>query len=663
MCGIVGYAGPLNLSNTGTERPLEVLMDGLSRLEYRGYDSAGVALVSPAGLEVVKAAGKLEGLRASLQQTPPAPATVGIGHTRWATHGGPTTANAHPHRAGNLAIVHNGIIENFRPLRAEVEAAGGTLLSDTDTEVVAQLLDLEFSQRLQAAGYQCADSTGEGLAPTLAANAGGSWQNDAGLAPTAEQAQSLLVETMRAVTSRLEGTFALLAVTPLAPGAIVAARRSSPLVIGLGEGENFLGSDVAAFVAFTKRAAEVDDNQVLLLTGDAVTVWDAAGQQVQPRTWEVSWDASAAVKGGYDTFMDKEIHEQPTAVADTLRGRVDERGELTLDEMRIDPALLRSIDKIIVIACGTAAYAGHVAKYAIEHWCRVPVEIELAHEFRYRDPIVSEKTLTVAISQSGETMDTIQAVRHAREQGSKVLAIVNTYGSTIAREADAVLYTHAGPEVAVASTKAFLAQITACYLLGLYLAQQRGNKWPDEVAEYLEQLGRMPEKIQRVLDEQAERVKALGAELADKQSFLFLGRHVGFPVALEGALKLKELAYVHAEGFAAGELKHGPIALVEEGLPVFIIVPTPRRPVLHDKVISNIQEVRARGARTIIIAEEDDAAVDAFADDVLRIPATPTLMWPLLTVVPLQVFAAALATAKGLDVDQPRNLAKSVTVE
>ena len=631
MCGIVGHVGP----PTPSERSLTVLMDGLGRLEYRGYDSAGVALAGPGGLDVVKAAGKLDNLREALAAAPPAPAVCGIGHTRWATHGGPTTVNAHPHRAGSIAVVHNGIIENFRALRTEVERAGRELASATDTEVVAHLLDLDLAARLDAAG--------EAL-------------DEAAVA-------ALLVESMRAVTSRLEGAFALLAVTSLAPGAIVAARRSSPLVIGLGEGENFLGSDVAAFVAFTRRAAEVDDDQVLLLTADEVHVWDEDGTAVEPATWEVSWDASAAVKGGYATFMDKEIHDQPTAVADTLRGRVDEAGDLILDEMHIDASVLRSVDKIIVVACGTAAYAGHVAKYAIEHWCRIPVEIELAHEFRYRDPIVSEKTLTVAISQSGETMDTIQAVRHAREQGSRVLAIVNTYGSTIAREADAVLYTHAGPEVAVASTKAFLAQITACYLLGLYLAQLRGNKWHDEVADYLTQLGRMPAKIQKLLDEQQEAVEDLGAKLADHASFLFLGRHVGFPVALEGALKLKELAYVHAEGFAAGELKHGPIALVEDGLPVFVIVPTPRRPVLHDKVISNIQEVRARGARTIVIAEEGDEAVVPFADHVIRVPATPTLMWPLLTVVPLQIFAAALAKAKGLDVDQPRNLAKSVTVE
>ena len=650
--------GPLDPSN----RSLTVLMDGLGRLEYRGYDSAGVALLTGTdpveGVTLVKVAGKLAGLRAALDADPPAPATAGIGHTRWATHGGPTAVNAHPHRAGRLAVVHNGIIENFRTLRTEVEAAGRVLLSDTDTEVVAHLLDLDYTARLAAAGLLGPVPSADGAPAPSAAG-----PDAPAPVATGHRAAMLLVESVRAVAARLEGTFALLVLTPDAPGTIVAARRSSPLVIGLGEGENFLGSDVAAFVAFTSRAAEVDDDQVLALSADAVRVWDKDGNAVEPRTWEVTWDASAAVKGGYATFMDKEIHEQPAAVADTLRGRVDGAGAIVLDEMRIEPTILRSIDKIIVVACGTAAYAGHVAKYAIEHWCRIPVEIELAHEFRYRDPIVSEKTLTVAISQSGETMDTIQAVRHAREQGSRVLAIVNTYGSTIAREADAVLYTHAGPEVAVASTKAFLAQITACYLLGLYLAQLRGNKWHDEVADYLAQLGRMPARIQRLLDEQEKEVEELGARLADRASFLFLGRHVGFPVALEGALKLKELAYVHAEGFAAGELKHGPIALVEDGLPVFIIVPTPRRPELHGKVLSNIQEVRARGARAIVIAEEGDHAVEAVADTIIRVPDTPTLMRPLVDVVPLQVFAAALARAKGLDIDQPRNLAKSVTVE
>jgi len=600
-----------------------VILEGLALLEYRGYDSAGVAVIGEEGMRTAKKAGRLGNLRSALEAAPLPPAKAAIGHTRWATHGGPTDVNAHPHVSfdGRVAVVHNGIIENYRELAEQLAGRGIKLASETDTEIAAHHLALEL------------EKDGD------------------------------LLAAMCRLASRLEGSFTLVGVDGEDPGQIVAARRNSPLVVGLGRGENFLGSDVAAFVRYTDQALELGQDTVVRITPEDVTVVDFDGAPAQGKRFEVNWDVSAAVKGGYETFMDKEIHEQPTAVADTLRGRVDERGELQLDEMRIDPAVLRSVDKIIVIACGTAAYAGHVAKYAIEHWCRIPVEVELAHEFRYRDPVVSEKTLTVAISQSGETMDTIQAVRHAREQGSKVLAIVNTYGSTIAREADAVLYTHAGPEVAVASTKAFLAQITACYLLGLYLAQLRGNKWPDEVAEYLDNLAAMPERIQQVLDNQEARVRELGTELADKSSFLFLGRHVGFPVALEGALKLKELAYVHAEGFAAGELKHGPIALIEEGLPVFVIVPTPRRPVLHDKVISNIQEIRARGARTIVIAEEGDTDVEPFADHIIRVPATPTILWPLLTVVPLQIFAAALAGAKGLDIDQPRNLAKSVTVE
>jgi glucosamine--fructose-6-phosphate aminotransferase (isomerizing) len=443
----------------------------------------------------------------------------------------------------------------------------------------------------------------------------------------------------------------------------VAARRNSPLVIGLGEGENYLGSDVAAFIASTKQAMEVGQDQIVTITADAVEVIDADGAPVSPRRFTVDWDAAAAVKGGFPSFMDKEIHDQPQAVADTLLGRTDANGALALDEMRIPESVLRSVDKIIVIACGTAAYAGHVAKYAIEHWCRIPVEVELAHEFRYRDPVLNTKTLVVAISQSGETMDTIMAVRHAREQGARVLAVVNTHGSTIPRESDAVLYTHAGPEVAVASTKAFLAQITACYLLGLYLAQLRGNKFPDEIREDLEQLQAMPDKIRAVLADEGQ-VRTVARTMTEEPTVLFLGRHVGYPVAMEGALKLKELCYIHAEGFAAGELKHGPIALVEEGQPVFIIVPSPRgRDVLHSKVISNIQEVRARGARTLVIAEEGDDDVIPFADVVFRVPQTPTLLAPLVTVVPLQVFACELATAKGLDVDQPRNLAKSVTVE
>ncbi|MFD1716591.1 glutamine--fructose-6-phosphate transaminase (isomerizing) [Georgenia deserti] len=618
MCGIVGYAGP----GSPSTRPLDVTLDGLARLEYRGYDSAGIAVVGPEGLSSVKRSGKLANLRASLEETPLPAATAAVGHTRWATHGAPTDVNAHPHLSadGKLAVIHNGIIENFAQLKRELVDLGTEFTSETDTEVVAHLL-----------------------------------------ARTYDEVHDL-TDAMLAVARRLEGAFTLLAVHADQPGTVVGARRNSPLVVGLGDGENFLGSDVAAFISGTREAMEIDQDQVVTITAGSVRVIDADGREVEGRRFTVDWDADAAVKDGFDTFMDKEIHDQPKAVADTLLGRHDDDGDLVLDELRVDESVLRTVDKIIVVACGTAAYAGHVAKYAVEHWCRIPVEVELAHEFRYRDPVVNVRTLVVAISQSGETMDTIMAIRHAREQGAKVLAIVNTHGSTIARESDAVLYTHAGPEVAVASTKAFLAQITACYLVGLYLSQLRGYKYVDEVAGYLDELGKLPAKIQDILDREGE-IKAVAEAMKDTSSVLFLGRHVGYPVALEGALKLKELAYIHAEGFAAGELKHGPIALIEPGQPVFVVVPTPRRPTLHNKVVSNIQEIRARGARTFVIAEEGDEAVTEYADVVFRVPQTPTLMMPLVTVVPLQIFACALAGAKGLDVDQPRNLAKSVTVE
>ena len=596
-------------------------MEGLRRLEYRGYDSAGVALVTPEGLATAKKAGKLVNLTGLLEEQPLPGATAGIGHTRWATHGGPTDVNAHPHVADGLALIHNGIVENFAVLKEELLADGAELVSETDTEVVAHLVARAYAE-----------------------------VKDLG-------------EAMRQVVRRLHGTFTLLAVHADHPDTVVGARHDSPLVVGLGEGANYLGSDVAAFIAHTRRALELAQDQVVVITPGSVTVTDFAGNPAQGREYTVDWDAAAAEKGGFRSFMEKEIADQPQAVHDTLLGRTDTSGRLVLDDLKIDESVLRSVDKIIVIACGTAAYSGHVAKYAIEHWCRIPVEVELAHEFRYRDPILDERTLVVAISQSGETMDTLMAVRHAREQGAKVLAICNTHGSTIPRESDAVLYTHAGPEVAVASTKAFLAQITAAYLLGLYLAQLRGNKFADEIAEILEDLRAMPDKIQEVLD-RAGRVREIARWMADTSSVLFLGRHVGFPVALEGALKLKEIAYIHAEGFAAGELKHGPIALIEPGQPVFVIVPSPRgRDSLHSKVVSNIQEIRARGARTLVIAEDGDEAVRAYADEVFSVPQSPTLLAPLLSVVPLQIFACELATARGLDVDQPRNLAKSVTVE
>ncbi|MDD2857251.1 MAG: glutamine--fructose-6-phosphate transaminase (isomerizing), partial [Candidatus Nanopelagicales bacterium] len=610
MCGIVGYVGQ--------KQALEVVVAGLRRLEYRGYDSAGVAVIADGVLDTRKKAGKLVNLEALLGIDPLPDSTTGIGHTRWATHGGPTDRNAHPHVSedGTVAIIHNGIIENFSELREELTAAGVHLTSDTDSEVVAHLL----ARVLPEVGD--------------------------------------LTLAMRTVVQVLEGAFTLVAVSPLYPDVVVGARRNSPLVVGVGEGENFLASDVAAFVDHTRNALELGQDQVVTLTPGGVTVTDFFGGAAEVRPFTVDWDASAAEKGGYDLFMLKEIAEQPKAVADSLRGRINKAGQLQLDEMRIDDADLRDIDKVVVVACGTAYHAGMVAKYAVEHWTRIPVEVDVASEFRYREPIVGPRTLVIAISQSGETMDTLMALRHAAQQGARTLAICNTVGSTIPRECDGVLYTHAGPEIAVASTKAFLTQIVAAYLIGLYLAQVRGILGSDEIGAVLSDLDNMPHAVDLVLDT-VEPVRVLARALADAKSVLFIGRHVGYPVALEGALKLKELAYMHAEGFAAGELKHGPIALIEDGVPVVVIVPSPRS-FLHDKVISAIQEVRARGALIVAIAEEGDEKITQFSDHIIRVPVVPLLMQPLVSTVPLQVFACEMATAKGHDVDQPRNLAKSV---
>jgi glutamine---fructose-6-phosphate transaminase (isomerizing) len=636
MCGIVGYAGG---------RPaLSIVLDGLRRLEYRGYDSAGVAICDGRGaLLTEKRAGKLANLEKALAEDAAqglGDGTTGIGHTRWATHGAPNDRNAHPHSSadGRVAVIHNGIIENFARLRVELQTAGIEFTSDTDTECAAHLLSQELA-RLDAV------PPGERF-------------SGADL-PPAER----LAEAMRRVCRRLEGAFTLLAVDARAPGAVVGARRNSPLVVGRGTGENYLASDVSAFIEHTREAVELGQDQVVLITAQGVSITDFSGNAAEGKQFHIDWDASAAEKGGYEYFMLKEIAEQPTAVADTLLGRHTEAGDLTLDEVRLSDQDLRDVDKVFIVACGTAYHSGLVAKYAIEHWTRLPCEVELASEFRYRDPVLDRSTLVVAISQSGETMDTLMALRHAKEQKARVLAICNTNGSTIPRESDAVLYTHAGPEIAVASTKAFLTQLVACYLVGLHLAQVRGVKYADEVGAVLAQLHQMPAKVQEVLATM-EPVRALARELADAKSVLFIGRHVGYPVALEGALKLKELAYMHAEGFAAGELKHGPIALIEPGTPVVCVVPSPRgRGMLHDKIVSNIQEVRARGARTIVIAEEGDTAVAPYADHLIHVPATPTLLTPLVTTVPLQVLACEIASARGHDVDQPRNLAKSVTVE
>ncbi len=620
MCAIVGYVG--------NSEALQIGLDALERMEYRGYDSAGIAVVEQGSLHLEKKEGKLQNLIDRIDEVGRDSflGTSCIGHTRWATHGRPNDVNAHPHRSfdGKAAIVHNGIIENFSTLRAEIEAAGIELESETDSEVAAHLLALAYNE---------GDTAGDFQASALK------------------------------VLSRLDGAFTVLFVHDDHPGTIVAGRRSTPLIVGVGEGEMFLGSDVAAFIDRTKNAVELGQDNAVVITADSYDIYDFDGNPVEGKPFTIDWDLDAAQKDGFDSFMMKEIHEQPAAVRDTLAGHFDGR-RIVLDEQRLSDEDLRGVEKVFVVACGSAYHSGLLAKYAIEHWVRVPVEIEVASEFRYRDPVLDQRTLVVAVSQSGETADTLEAVRHAKMQGARVLAVCNTNGSQIPRESDAVLYTHAGPEIGVASTKAFLAQVAANYLVGLALAQARGTKYADEIAEIYYALEALPEKIEKTLGLR-DQILQLSEELGPVKTMLFLGRHVGFPVALEGALKLKELAYIHAEGFAAGELKHGPIALIEDDLPVVVVVPSPNgRPVLHSKIVSNIQEIRARGAKTIVIAEEGDEAVRPYANWLLEIPGTTSLMQPLLSTVPLQFLAADIARQCGnQDIDKPRNLAKSVTVE
>jgi len=612
MCGIVGYSGPQSAATP--------LIEGLRRLEYRGYDSAGIALGTPGKLFIEKKAGKLSNLEGSLDSSLPV-VHSGIGHTRWATHGGPTDGNAHPHvdNEGKLAVIHNGIIENYSELRKELEARGHKFSSETDTESVAHLLsDLR------------------------------------------KKHNGDLSAAMREAVKALRGSFTLLAIHGDAPEVVVGVRRNSPLVVGLGVGENFMASDVAAFIDYTKRAIELGQDEVVTMTPTSVTITDLDGKAVAPKEYQITWDASAAQKGGFTHFMLKEIFEQPKAVADTLIGRLSDNKQIVLDELRMSADEIRALKKITVIACGTAYHAGLVAKYAIEKWAKIPVDVEIASEFRYRDPIIDAGTLVIAISQSGETMDTLMAVRHAKAAGGRVLAICNTNSSTIPRESDAVLYTHAGPEIAVASTKALLTQMVAVYLIGLHLAQVNGALKDAEVESLYKELLELPGKIEQIL-ETVEPLRALTRSFAENNIVLFLGRNIGYPVALEGALKLKELAYIHAEGFAGGELKHGPIALIDKGTPVIAILPAGHEHALDEKMLSNIQEVKARGARVIVIAEEG-AHVEG-AEHIIRIPVVPALFQPILATVPLQVFAYEMAVARGNDVDQPRNLAKSVTVE
>ncbi len=608
MCGIVGYTGP--------NPALSKVIEGLRRLEYRGYDSAGVALASAGNqpLFVAKKAGKLVNLENELASDH-ASAKSGIGHTRWATHGGPTDENAHPHisDSGKLAVIHNGIIENYVELRADLEKRGYKFNSETDTESVAHLLSEEYksSKDLPAA--------------------------------------------MRAVCQKLRGSFTLLAIHSDNPETIVGARRNSPLVVGLGEKENFLASDVSAFISHTKRALELGQDQVVTVTPSEVSVTDLVGNGVTPKEFEITWDAKAAERGGFAHFMLKEIFEQPKAISDTFAGRFSVEGKVQISEIE---SLKLDIDRILILACGTAFHAGLIGKYALEEWSKIPVDVELASEFRYRKPVLSKNTLVITISQSGETMDTLMALRYAKDLGAQTLSVCNTIGSTIPRESDAVLYTHAGPEIAVASTKALLTQIVALHLIGLFIAQEKKTLKPSQVNSLTEELLALPNKVEEIL-ETVEPLREMTRGFKDATSVLFLGRNVGFPAALEGALKLKELAYMHAEGFAGGELKHGPIALIDQGTPVIAVLP-PSSSEIAEKMLSNIQEVKARGARVIAIA---DSTVNLDVPHLIRIPKTTELLQPILSIVPMQVFAYEMAVARGNDVDQPRNLAKSVTVE
>jgi glucosamine--fructose-6-phosphate aminotransferase (isomerizing) len=609
MCGIVGYAGP--------KEALPIILEGLERLEYRGYDSAGVAILD-GGLTVAKRAGKVQDLQKEISEGEAPPGRVGIGHTRWATHGPPTDRNAHPQVDchGGIAVIHNGIIENHAEIRAELEGAGHVFTSQTDTECVAHLIE------------------------------------------TAVAGGADLTSATRGVVARLEGAYALVVLSAAEPDLIVGVRLSSPIVVGLGKGANLLASDATALLEHTHRIVPLEDGQMVELRADGVRITDLQGNEVPATPLDVDWDLRRAEKGGFDDFMLKEIHEQPTAIRDTIRGRV-RGGVHRLDDLRMSEDAIRAVDGVFVVACGTAFHAGLVAKYAIERWTRLPVEIDIASEFRYRDPVLDENTLTLAISQSGETIDTLQALRHAKEQSSWVVAITNTVGSSVDREADAVMYTHAGPEVGVAATKTFATQMVALHLLGLYLAQVRGTMSPEDIGEMVDRILELPAQVRRAI-ELDDQVTMLAEIYGDARDFLFLGRHTGYPAAMEGALKLKELSYIHAEGYAAGELKHGPIALIEEGVPVVAVATESH---VYSKMLSNIQEVKARGARVIAIATEGDRQIHDLVDHVLEVPRTPDLLAPVVVSVPLQLLAYRIAKLRGCDVDQPRNLAKSVTVE
>jgi glucosamine--fructose-6-phosphate aminotransferase (isomerizing) len=630
MCGIIGItrdpSGDAAVDPADRSGVLGVLLEGLGRLEYRGYDSAGIALVGPVASDPLWRARAANGTRSlddltKRAESAPAGSSAGIGHTRWATHGGPTEGNAHPHVdcSGGLALVHNGIIENHVELADELAADGHRLASETDTEVLAHLIEAAL-----------ADRPGLGLAGAV-----------------------------RQALGRVRGAFALAVVWAGEPDLIVAARRVSPLLMGVTDDAAFLASDIPAILGQTRDFFVLEDDQVAELRPGSLRVTDENGDQVDPQPITVDWDLDAARKDGYDDYMSKEMHEQPKAVADTLLDRLLPDGTLSLDEVHISNEEFRAINKVFIVACGSSYHAGLMAKYAIEHWARLPVEIDIASEFRYRDPVLDSSTLVIGVSQSGETVDTLQAVLEARRLGAKVLVISNVVDSSMARASDAVLYTRAGPEIGVAATKTHLAQITALEILALYLAQARETLSPHDARALFEHMGVLPDKVAQALERGAE-VEAVAARYRDSPSFIFLGRQVGYPVALEGALKLKELSYLRAEGFPAGELKHGPIALVEPGT---VVVGVATRTPIWEKMMSNVAEVKSRGATVVLVANDGDHETARQADAVLWVPETEYLFAPIIDVVPMQMFAYSLARLHGHDVDRPRNLAKVVTVE
>ncbi len=610
MCGIVGYNGKVSAT--------EVIFDGLMRLEYRGYDSAGVAVNDGDKLAVAKNAGRVRDLRTSIAGKLPG-SSLGIGHTRWATHGKPSDANAHPHVScdGKIAVVHNGIIENYLALREELTARGHTLVSETDTEVIAHLIEENF--------------------------------------------KGDLVGAVRAAVARLDGAYALGVIATQEPSLIVGVRQSSPLIVGIGDGETFLASDPIAISSYTRRVAYLDDGDVAVLSREGVKYFDASGKVVDRAVHVVDWNPVSAERGGYEHFMLKEIHEQPEVIRNTIGGRIDDAGgAIRLPELGLSPEQVKDLRRIYFIACGTAYYAGLVGKYLVEAFAKIPVEVHLASEFRYADPVIDKHTLAIGISQSGETADTLAAMRRAKEEGAHTAAIVNVKGSTLTREVGSTIYMHAGPEVGVASTKVYAAMLAALELVALHLGRVRGAQSADQVRAVIKELRHVPQLIQGFLNKAKQIVRPIAKKYQNARDFLFLGRYCNYPTALEGALKLKEISYIHAEGYAAGELKHGPIALVDEKVPIVAIATAGRT---YEKIVSNIKEVKARDGAVIALATEGDANISKIVDEVIFLPSVSELVSPLVNVVPLQLLAYYIADLRGADVDQPRNLAKSVTVE